>query len=81
MPTFLENDYSPFILKVSLQGNSSSTPVNRVPEPPPKQFECVLKRKEQPIITGLNDEKKAATEQPPQEPSGEGKCTVKILSI
>lgn len=43
--------------------------MNRVPEPPPKQFECVLKRKEQPIITGLNDEKKAATEQPPQEPT------------
>uniref|UniRef100_A0A915NZE2 ADF-H domain-containing protein n=1 Tax=Meloidogyne floridensis TaxID=298350 RepID=A0A915NZE2_9BILA len=36
-----------FKWQVNLQNRLNTPPVNKVPEPPPKQFECVLKRKEE----------------------------------
>uniref|UniRef100_A0A1I8B7B3 SH3 domain-containing protein n=1 Tax=Meloidogyne hapla TaxID=6305 RepID=A0A1I8B7B3_MELHA len=54
-----------FKWQVNLQKRLNTLPVNKVPEPPPKQFECVLKRKEIEQTKTVSEIKSQLSEQKP----------------
>jgi len=74
------------IFKVNLQNRLNTPPVNKVPEPPPKQFECVLKRKEekqteQPKSVAEIKGKLEKSEKQPEEPSKYILVLVQIMRL